>query len=172
MKKELIRRLKEEGIIKYGLFTLKSGKKSSIYFDLRRAYGNPSLLNLICDNLSEVVKNFPEKPEVLICSGYGGIPLATLLSFKLNLPLSMVRDKPKDHGSKSLIEGHIPKEDEKVLIVDDVFSSGTSIKHTEAELQTFKPEIIGALVVLDREESKPLLRLNSVIKMSELLQNG
>ena len=172
MKKELIKKLKGEKIITCGNFTLKSGRKSNIYFDLRKSYGNPQVLNLIRDNLVEAIKNLPEKPDILACSGYGGISIATLLSSKLNIPLSMVRDKPKAHGNESLIEGYIPKEGEKVLVVDDIFSSGTSIKNTVFELQKLNPKILGALVILDRGENKPTLKLSSLIKMQEILQDG
>ncbi|MGD9275866.1 MAG: orotate phosphoribosyltransferase [Candidatus Pacearchaeota archaeon] len=169
MKQQLIKKLKELGIIKKGKFILKSGRVSDFYIDLRKAYGEPEILKMISELLCEKINNLKEKPNVIAASGYGGISIATLVANNLNLKLCLVREKSKDHGIENLIVGYNPKEDDRILIIDDIFASGTSINKTLDSLKQTPAKILGALVVIDREENPHNIKLNSLLKLSDFI---
>ena len=101
----LLEKLKEIGAIKGGDFVLKGGEKSTVYFDIKKAYGDPDVFKEI---VSEVLKLIPEETTCIAGSGNGGIPLAVALSLEMNKKLSIVRDVEKNHGTKQMVDGHIP----------------------------------------------------------------
>ncbi|MEK6925745.1 MAG: orotate phosphoribosyltransferase [Nanoarchaeota archaeon] len=171
IREELIRELKKAEIVSYGDFTLKSGKKSNFYVDLKKVFGNPRILSLICENLYNSLTLLDERPNVIAASGYGGIPIATLLSVKTGLHLTLVREKTKDHGENLVIEGYIPKKEDKIIIIDDVFSAGTSINNTIDGLKGTQAKILGAIVVLNREEAKANFPLKCLISLNELVED-
>ncbi|MBU2562408.1 MAG: orotate phosphoribosyltransferase [Nanoarchaeota archaeon] len=170
MNEKLIEKIKKAGIIKEGNFILKSGKTSKIYFDLRKIYKHPELVDLIVSELKKKIEELKLEITAIASSGYGGIPLATILSNKTRLPLILVRDIPKDHGRKSNIDGYVPNETDKILIVDDVLASGTSIKQTVDNLKNTQAKIIGAIVVIHREEGELNIPIYCLVKVSELLK--
>ena len=113
------------GIVRHGDFTLRGGDYASYYCDIKKVYGYPELLN----HLSKVLSaRIPEHTTCLAAAGYGGIPLATALSLETNLPLSLVRDKIKDHGTQLIVDGYSPTEADSVCIIDDVFTTGSSVR--------------------------------------------
>ena len=89
MREELIKKLREKNVVKYGDFMLKSGRVSNIYVDLRKVYGNPEIMKLICSCLAKTIVDMSEKPNVVAASGDGGIPLATIISQMLGLKLTL-----------------------------------------------------------------------------------
>lgn len=150
--KKLLEKLKEIDAIKEGNFTLKSGEKSNIYFDIKKAYGDPKIFKEIILQISKLV---PKETTCIAGSGNGGIPLATAISLNLDKKLSIVRDINKDHGIKKEIDGHIPTKDDEVVIVDDVLNSGTSLRNTIGKLED-KTNILKCLVILKRGEIKKI----------------
>lgn len=145
----LLEKLKESGVIKEGDFVLKGGEKSNLYFDIKKAYGNPTLFKEI---LSEVSKLIPKEATCIAGSGNGGIPLATALSLETNKKLSIVRDVEKNHGTRQMIDGYIPQDSDKVVVVDDVLTSGTSLRNTIKNLGDVT--IIKCVVILKRGEAR------------------
>lgn len=117
-------------IIKKGEFILKNGTTSNIYMDFRKLINHPNLYSYL-DKLIELM--YPDIFDVedikLLPIPMGGLPLGNYLSFNRKIPQIMVRDKPKDHGTKKLIEGIITDKD-KFIIIEDVITSGTSICET------------------------------------------
>lgn len=133
-------------IIKYGTFTLKNGSTSSIYVDFRKLVNYPQLFKYL-EELIDIM--FPHLLDYNSSSNtklmpipMGGLPLGHYLSFAKEFPQLMIRDKPKDHGTKRLIEGVYSAEDDEFIIVEDVVTSGTSIKET---LKTFAQYNIAGL---------------------------
>src|SRR3989344_7232180 len=124
-RQELTRKLLDFGIIHKGKVTLRSGKETDFYIDLKKAYGYPKLLAALVTEMNKLV---PQKATCIATIGQGGIPLAVLVSQKLNLKLVLVRDKPRKHGTKKTIDGYIPLRKDKVVVVDDVFTTGSSIR--------------------------------------------
>ena len=74
--------------------------------------------------------------------GIGGIPIATAYSILYNRRLCLVREKQKEHATKKQIEGYSPTYQDKIVIIDDVFSVGTSIIETANILKTTGANII------------------------------
>lgn len=147
MPKKLLRKIEEEDVIKRGIFKLKSGKTSNLYFDIKKLYGTP----LILKEVSKIIgQRINDEVTVIAASGVGGIPIATLVSSITNKNLTIIRDVKKGHGKRKSIEGYIPQNTDRVAIVDDVFSSGTSIQNTEKEVQQVGAEVIQKIVILNR----------------------
>lgn len=148
MKNSFIQKIITSEFVKFGDFTLKSGKKSNIYFDLRNIISEPQLVTELAYLLKEKVK-----PSVQRICGvpYGAIPIATALSLETNIPMILKRKEVKEYGGKKMIEGVFQKGD-KVLLIEDVITSGQSLLETIKELEAVGLEIEQILVVLDREE--------------------
>lgn len=144
----LLEKLEKIGAIKKGDFLLKGGGQSSVYFDIKRAYGDPELFNELIEAVSLLV---PKEVTCIAGSGNGGIPLATGVALKLHKKLSIVRDIPKGHGTKKVIDGYEPKEADRVVVVDDVLTSGTSLRQTIENLKD--TTILRCIVILKRGEA-------------------
>ena len=149
--KQLIRALKKEGIVNQGNFILTSGKSSNYYFDMKKAVGNPRLFSYIASLLSSRIKG---KATCVASIGFGGIPLATAVSLKLKLPLIMVRDGVRAHGLGKIIEGYMPNKNDKVAVVDDVCTYGTSLKKIVRQISKTPARVSGCYVVIMRSNKK------------------
>ena len=123
-------------IIKYGTFTLKNGTTSNIYIDLRKLINYPSVFSLILKLIKLIHPTLLLDENIkLMPIPMGGLPLGNYISFIENIPQIMVRDKVKDHGTRNRIEGVITPLD-KYIIIEDVITSGTSVKETLTNLQS------------------------------------
>lgn len=143
--------LKKIMIVKKGKFILTSGKTSNFYVDIKKALGYPKASQLICDGFCNTID---KKATCIASIGYGGLPLASRVSLKLGLPLVVVREKPKKHGLKNLIDGYTPTEKDNVAIVDDVFTMGTSMLKVLKALSGTKAKILSGYVVISRGDHK------------------
>src|SRR5207253_7765863 len=128
---KLIDEFVNNGVIKSGQFTLKSGLTSNIYIDLRMMISYPSsmklLLSLIIDlmkqhNIDKLISTNQGKIHIVGCV-YAGIPIASLLSVYTDLPMLIVRKERKTYGTKSLIEGKY-NEGDSVILIDDIITTG------------------------------------------------
>jgi len=149
--KQLIGALKKEGIVNKGSFTLTSGEISNYYFDVKKAVGNPELLEMMSSLLAVKIG---DKVTCIASIGFGGIPLATAVSLKLKLPLVMVRNSAKGHGLGKIIEGYVPGPKDKVAVVDDVFSFGTSLEQILMQINKTSAKISGCYVVITCSDKK------------------
>ena len=156
MKKSILQLLSEKNIIKYGDFTLRSGISSQYYCDIKEAFGYPDVLNKITNELAALI---PKNCTCIAGSGYGGITLATLVAYKKKLPLVLVRDRVKDHGTKKVIDGYTPNKKDVVCIVDDVYTTGGSISDTTEKLSVLKVRFAKPLVVLNRSKQRTIVSL-------------
>ncbi|NPD93242.1 orotate phosphoribosyltransferase [Xylanibacter muris] len=113
-------------------FTWASGWLSPFYCDNRKALSYPELRNFVKLELCRtILEKFPEV-EAIAGVATGAIAQGALVADELNLPFVYVRSKPKDHGLANLIEGEL-KEDAKVVVVEDLISTGgSSLKAVEA----------------------------------------
>lgn len=149
--KQLIEALKKEGIVNKGSFTLTSGELSDYYFDVKKAVGNPELLEMMSSLLSVKIRG---KATCIASIGFGGIPLAAAVSLKLKLPLIMVRNSAKGHGLGKVIEGYIPGPKDNVAVIDDVFSFGTSLEQILKQIDKTSSKISGCYVVITCSDKK------------------
>ena len=153
-----------------GEFLLRSGKISNEYFDKYRFESNPKLLDKITD---EMLKLIPKDTEILGALEMGGIPIASLLSLKSGLPVCFIRKKAKEYGTKNIAEG-LDFKAKKMLLVEDVVTSGGQIILSANELRASGAIIENAVCVIDRESGgvealkNENINLYSLFTMSEL----
>lgn len=145
-KSEIIKEIIDLECFKIGNFILKSGKQSNYYIDLRIIVSYPSLLIKITRLLYEKINTF----SGLICGlPYAGIPYSQTLSILFNIPMILLRKEKKKHGTSKMIEGNYKNNDD-IIIIDDVLTSGQSIIESLDYLNKFKIKKI--IVVVDRNE--------------------
>ncbi len=139
----------ESGAFKLGDFTLKSGRQSPYFFNAASfiEYGH---LDQLAEVMAEKIKDSDISFDVIFGPAYKGIFLASVLATKLNKPVCFNRKEEKDHGEGGSLIGAKPEG--KVLIVDDVISSGLAIREALEILKPYDVEIAGVLVTLDRQE--------------------
>ncbi|MBR9999228.1 MAG: orotate phosphoribosyltransferase [Cyclobacteriaceae bacterium] len=144
-------------------FVWTSGWKSPIYCDNRIALSYPSIRSYIRDNLSELVKNKFDGVEVIAGVATAGIPQGTLVADRLDLPFIYVRPKPKDHGLSNQIEGRVEK-DQKVVVIEDLVSTGGSSMNAIEVLRHSGLEILGMAAIFSYAfpKSADLFRENKV----------
>ena len=108
-------------------FTLTSGLKSPVYIDCRKLISYPKARNVLINFCSDIVVNKIglDKVESLVGGETAGIPFASFLASKLELPMHYVRKKPKGFGVNNYIEGNNIK-GKKVILVEDLTTDGGS----------------------------------------------
>jgi orotate phosphoribosyltransferase len=130
-----------------GTFLLRSGTTSHEYFDKYRFEADPDLLRAIAERLVPMV---PEGIEVLAGLELGGVPLAVMLSQLTGLPTAFVRKQAKAYGTRRLAEG-AEIDGKRVLVVEDVVTSGGQVVLSTADLRAAGAEVDHALCVIDRQ---------------------
>nr|XP_045613569.1 uridine 5'-monophosphate synthase-like [Procambarus clarkii] len=137
------------GVVKFGSFTLKSGLQSPVYFDLRMIVSFPKLMETVADLMWA---KRPGADYELICGvAYTGLPIATVISIKQDVPMLIRRKETKGYGTKKLVEGNY-NEGQKCLMLEDVIVSGSSVYETVETLRELKLDVKDAVVFLDREQ--------------------
>lgn len=131
-----------------GEFKLRSGQISNEYFDKYLFESEPGILNDIAEQL---VKIIPEGTEVLAGLEMGGIPIATALSLKSNIPAAFVRKKAKEYGTCKLAEGS-SIEGKKVCVVEDVITTGGQVILSTQELRKAGAIVENVICVIERNQ--------------------
>lgn len=151
--KEFSTFLHEKKIIRFGDFTLASGKKSSYYIDLRLVPSYPHQFRKMVKYLqNEIIKDVGlDKFDSLVSVPTGGLVIASALAIEVVKPLIYVRSKPKDYGTSKSVEGKIWEEME-VVMVDDVATTGGSVVNGIISLKELKIKIGDAYVIVNRME--------------------
>ncbi len=127
-------------------FTWASGIKSPIYTDNRLTLTAPKVRDDIENGLAELVKtHFPEA-EVLMGTSTAGIAHAAITGHILGMPMGYVRGGAKDHGRKNQIEGKLEK-GEKVVVVEDLISTGGSVIEVVDVLRAAGAEVLGIISI-------------------------
>ncbi|CAI2304185.1 unnamed protein product [Caenorhabditis sp. 36 PRJEB53466] len=148
---ELFEELYQMECFRTGEFYLKSGQMTPIYIDLRRIMSSPRVLRMaaqaMCDKI--VAKNL--KFDYVVGVPYAALPLATLVSDILNVPMLMKRKEAKAYGTKQLIEG-VYQPGGTVLLVEDVVTSGESIRETAEAVRKENLNVTDTIAVLDRQQ--------------------
>ena len=131
-------------------FTWASGWLSPIYCDNRKTLSYPETRSFICEQFVRIIKEKYPDAEVIAGVATGAIAHGVLVAEKLGLPFVYVRSKPKDHGLENLIEGDL-KVGQKVVIVEDLVSTGgSSLKAAEA-LSSFGGDVLGMVAIFTYE---------------------
>lgn len=172
---KLAENLKECGAIKFGEFTLSSGKKSSYYVDIKKASTNPVILKQIAENISNVLKTRSIPADYIGGVALGGVPMAVAASLETGLPLAIIRKETKDYGTKGQIVGDIEK-GSSVVLVEDVATTGSSVLKAIETLRNEGISVRHVIVVVDREEGAGLnlsgagVELIPLVKISDILE--
>ncbi len=164
--------------VKFGVFELSSGKPSPYYIDLRVIPSFPDEYREICDfyiqNITEQIgtKNFSRIAGIPLA----GIPFASQIAYNLKKPFLYVRKDQKMHGRERRVDGILISGD-KVLLVDDLLTTGLTLKEAADAVRAEGGVVTHAVVFLDREEGgKQLLEkagitLHSLLKISEISES-
>ncbi|MEH2093026.1 orotate phosphoribosyltransferase [Nostoc sp.] len=151
-----------------GSFQLRSGRISNEYFDKYQFEAYPILLNAIVKQMLTLI---PSDIEVLAGLELGGISIVTLLSHYSGLPAVFVRKEAKKYGTSRLAEG-VQINNRKVLIVEDVVTSGGQIVISANQLRQLGAQIDYVVCVIDREEGAIDKLLAEGITMLSLLKRS
>ena len=168
--KEFATFLYEKKIIKFGNFTLASGKKSPYYIDLRLVPSFPheyrkminELQNLIADDVG--FENF----HSLVSVPTGGLIVAASLATEIVKPLIYVRKQAKEHGTGKAVEG-VTCQDMKLLMIEDVVTSGGSVINAIKSIKEEKMVVTDAYAIVDRMEGATQALRDEGVKLHSLL---
>jgi orotate phosphoribosyltransferase len=127
-------------------FTWSSGLKSPIYCDNRLTLSFPSIRTQLAEGLTELIKEHYPEVEVIAGTATAGIPHAAWVSDKMDLPMVYVRSKAKGHGKGNQIEGQV-KQNQKVVVVEDLISTGGSAITAVEALREAGCEVLGIVAI-------------------------
>ncbi|OIJ38755.1 MULTISPECIES: orotate phosphoribosyltransferase [Acinetobacter] len=143
------------GVLKFGEFTLKSGRVSPYFFNAGLLNDGEALTGLASGYAAKLTEC--DNVEVIFGPAYKGIPFvaATAVALSQNhgvsVPWGFNRKEAKDHGEGGVLVG-AAVEGKKVWIIDDVITAGTAIREVVTILKNAGAQIAGVLVALDRQE--------------------
>ncbi|WP_373809899.1 orotate phosphoribosyltransferase [Porphyromonas loveana] len=127
-------------------FTWASGWKAPIYCDNRKTLSYPGIRSLIKMELARVISETFGEVEAIAGVATGAIAQGALVADLLGVPFAYVHSSPKDHGLENLVEGEL-KPNAKVVIIEDLISTGgSSLKAAEA-IRNFGCEVLGMVAV-------------------------
>ena len=127
-------------------FTWASGLKSPIYTDNRLTISYPEVRQAIFNGMVEQIKLHFSEADVIAGTATAGIPHAAWVAQNMELPMIYVRTKPKDHGQGKQIEG-VLKEGQKVVVIDDLISTGGSVLNDVRAVNNAGGKVIGVVSV-------------------------
>jgi orotate phosphoribosyltransferase len=132
-------------------FTWSSGWKSPIYCDNRVTLAYPEVRSFIKNALAELIQYQFPGAEVIAGVATAGIPQGALVADALSLPYCYVRPEPKAHGMGKQIEGHLPQSGplgpQKVVVIEDLISTGGSSLKVVDALRAAGAEVIGMVAI-------------------------
>jgi len=151
---EELKRLLGEHALRFGNFTLASGKTASYYLDCRHLTLHPRGANVIAAGILQRLMALPELPDAVGGMAIGADPITAsvvVLAGQQDLPLVgfMVRKEPKGHGTGRQVEGPV-RPGQRVVIVEDVITSGGSALSAVKAAREFGLEVLGVIGIIDR----------------------
>ena len=157
-KSEFIEFMSQAGVLTFGDFTTKSGRKTP-YFINTGNYRTGAQISQLGDYYAECIAQSGEEFDALFGPAYKGIPLSVAAASSLyrnhgqDVPYCFNRKEIKDHGEGGAIVGYMPKDGDKLAIIEDVVTAGTAVRESIALLSTVASVTIAALFVsVDRME--------------------
>ena len=173
-KQEFIEFMVDSGVLKFGEFTLKSGRKSPFFMNAG-AYVTGAQLRRLGEYYAKAIhENFGDDFDVLFGPAYKGIPLsvATTIAYRAlygkEIRYCSNRKEVKDHGDVGILLGSKLKDGDRVVIIEDVTTSGKSIEETFPILmEQAKVEIKGLMVSLNRMEKGLSGKVSALAEIKE-----
>ena len=157
-KREFIQFLEGAGVLKFGDFTAKSGRKIPYFINAGDIKTGEQISKLGEFYAKAYLEKVGDKKAVLYGPAYKGISIAVssavaLSKAGLDLPFFFNRKEAKDHGEGGVFVGYTPKEGENIVIVEDVITAGTAIRESMEILSSLKgSKVIATFVMVDRKE--------------------
>lgn len=139
-------------------FVWASGIKSPIYCDNRLILTAPAVRDTVEQAIAGTVRREYPEAEVLMGTATAGIAHAAIAAHLLGLPMGYVRSGSKDHGRKNQIEGKLTP-GEKVVVIEDLISTGGSVLDTVAALRAAGAEVLGVISIFTYGMAKGRQRL-------------
>ncbi len=169
--KQLADDLLRLGCVQFGEFTLKSGKSSPIYLDLRRLVGNPAALARAAAACIKLMRNL--QFDRVAGLPYAALPIATAISLQAGWPLIYPRKEAKEYGTRAAIEG--PYETgETAVVIDDLITTGGSKLEGIKKLEAVGLKVFDVVVLIDRRSKgesfgQREIDLHAVFQLTDLL---
>jgi uridine monophosphate synthetase len=133
---------------------LSNNTKTDYYFNTKKIYSNPYFMNLIAEKIVKKINNYTQKNNIdyehVVGVPYGCIPLASIVSHKLDKSNLFTRKESKTYGTQKLIEGNYEIGD-SVILIEDVITSGSSIMETVRTLENNGLLVSYVVVLFNRE---------------------
>jgi len=158
-KREFIKFLESAGVLKFGDFTAKSGRKIPYFINAGEIKTGEHISKLGSFYAKAYLDKLGKKNTALYGPAYKGISIAVSASIALageglNLPFFFNRKEVKDHGEGGVFVGYKPKAGEQIVIVEDVITAGTAIRETMDIMNAALPDVkvAATFVMVDRKE--------------------
>lgn len=149
MIEQLILDMYEVGMIKFGEFTLKSGKQSYVYADIRTAISYPKIFKNLCDLIYSKMDGL--KYDSICGVPYSALTFASGIAYAHGIPMLLKRKEAKGYGTKKILEGNY-KVGEVCLIIEDVVTTGMSIGETTEVLEADGIKINDIVCFINRNQ--------------------
>ena len=157
-KREFIQFLESAGVLKFGDFTAKSGRKIPYFINAGMIKTGNDIATLGEFYAKAYFEKLGNKQAVLYGPAYKGISLSVsaavaLSKNGLNVPFFFNRKEVKDHGEGGVFVGYVPQAGEEIVIIEDVITAGTAIRESMEILSSLKDtEVVATFVMVDRKE--------------------
>lgn len=157
--KEFIQFLLKQEVLQFGEFRTKSGRDTPYFINTGKLNTGESIAKLGSFYAAHITANLPKPPNVIFGPAYKGIPLAVATAealyrdYGIQSYYSFDRKEAKDHGDKGMYVGRTPTDGDRIVIVEDVVTAGTTLKSVVPTLlSATKVAIAGVVVSVDRCE--------------------
>ena len=157
-KREFVNFLIDSGALKFGDFITKSGRKSPYFINIGDLNKGSQLKKLGEYYARAIMQTFGNDISILFGPAYKGIPIATAVCQSLfelsglDARFSSIRKEAKEHGDAGIFLGAKIKNGDKIVIVEDVTTAGTSVKETMEAVMPLGAEVLGLIISVDRME--------------------
>ena len=157
-KREFISFLQDAGVLKFGDFTAKSGRKIPYFINAGEIKTGAQIAKLGKFYAKAYAEKIGSKKTVLYGPAYKGISIAVsaavaLSEEDLDVPFFFNRKEAKDHGEGGVFVGYVPKAGEEIVIVEDVITAGTAIRESMSILSGLQDtRVVATFVMVDRKE--------------------
>ena len=155
----LIDLMVDANVLTFGDFTTKSGRQTPYFINMGNLRSGAHLSALGALYAEAVHASFGDDVDVLFGPAYKGIPIAAAASvalardFDRDVGFAFDRKEVKDHGEGGQLVGHVPQDGDRVVIVEDVTTAGTSVRESLPKLHAVaNVDVVGLVVSVDRQE--------------------
>ena len=168
---DLLDLLKASGALRFGEFTLASGKTSPYYIDVKKAITKPEILRAIGRGIAK----YAHRADRIAGVELGAVPIAAVVALETGKPYIMVRKEKKEHGTSKEFEGDLVAGD-RLLFVEDVVTTGGTLMKAIQRMRAAGAAVTEVVAGVDREEGgKEALAsidviLRALVTSEELMQ--